>query len=70
MEQEAIDDMADDSAVTDFDAGRVFSSVQSSITPVRKINISRWSLGIVASLLLLLSAGYLFWKSTLAPVTG
>ena len=70
MEQEAIDDMADDSAVTDFDAGRVFSSVQSSIIPVRKINISRWSLGIVASLLLLLSAGYLFWKSTLALVTG
>ncbi|MCQ6957317.1 FecR family protein [Mucilaginibacter aquariorum] len=68
LEQEAIDDMADDSAVTDFDAERVFSRVQSTIKPVRKINISRWSLGIAASLLLVLSAGYLFWKSTLAPV--
>ncbi len=68
LQEEALNDMADESDVKNFDSDSVLYRINSTIKPVRKINISRWSLGIAASLLLVLSAGYLFWKSRLQPV--
>lgn len=67
LQETAEADMADEAEAEDFDAAGVLRRVNSTIRPVKKLNVSRWSIGIAASLLLMLSVGYLFWKKQLQP---
>ncbi|WP_183561566.1 FecR family protein [Mucilaginibacter sp. SP1R1] len=70
LAEEALNDMADNSDVHDFDSKSVLNCINATIKPVHSIGVFKWSLGIAASLLLILSAGYLLLKSQAQPNAG
>ncbi len=68
MHDEAINDMADKITTdnTAFDANRLLTRIIASITPVKQIQPYKWMIGVAASILIVFSIGYLFFKGNVA----
>ncbi|SEP09055.1 ferric-dicitrate binding protein FerR, regulates iron transport through sigma-19 [Mucilaginibacter gossypiicola] len=63
LQEEALTEDTGFSNVPDFRQGEVLNRINRSIKPVKQLTFPRWSLGAAAAILIMLSAGYLFFNN-------
>lgn len=60
--EETLNEDTETSDIPNFRQDEVLSRINRSIKPVKKLTLPRWSLGVAAAILIMLSAGYLFFS--------
>lgn len=63
LQEEALTEDAETSDTSDFRQHEVLNRINRSIRPVKQLTFPRWSLGAAAAILIMLSAGYLFFSN-------